>query len=149
MAENEIVGGSLEAVEGAEFKLIQNADSVWVTKSMGEFIKVAGKPFRIADGVEDGIEIINGHEAVVGSGEGVEYYQVKPEGLEDDELKRLADSAEISIANFAPTVQKIFVIGIKEEDLTNTIQLGQNTFLVEDSTGGDDGSWNVMYGLMQ
>jgi hypothetical protein len=106
---------------------IQNSDSLWFKVDQGEFVTLFDKTFQRAEDQW---------------GEGVEYFQIVRDKLEPEELDRATKTA---VAGKVEDITKIFVIGIKDSELTSEIKVGGRAFFVEDSTGGSGGVWSVSF----
>jgi hypothetical protein len=108
---------------------LSNSDSVWLKKDGGEFITFADKTYQKAEDQWD-------------EEEGIEYFQVVRDSLEPEDLDRAIKTAKpFDVAN----VKKVFIIGIKNDELTTEIKIGGRPFYVEGSNSGDDDNWNVQF----
>jgi hypothetical protein len=134
--------------ENNDQKYIDNADTLWFVKDQGEFVRIGGKTFQRAESDGFSMEIMCGKEVVVGSdeNEGVEYFQVDPDLLDDDERARIpSDLAPPDLGN----LRGIFVVGVADAALEADIKIAGRTFIVDNSNGGDDGTWSVQYTICE
>ena len=107
---------------------LKNSDSVWFQKDLGQYVKLQDCTFQRC---EDQWEVDTGYE----------YFQVVRDKLEPEELEQALKATEADVKG----IRKVFIIGIKDSELTTEIKIADRPFYVQDSSGSDGDTWSVSF----